>query len=213
MLTIGVCGAARVVQVGEAVGEARPAMQQRRGRLAGHARVAVGGAGHHALEQSEHAAHARARGRVRRRSASPTCRGCRSRYRRRCSAGCGRGFRRRSWAGPFGMADSGRNLREAASVGNRSGAAGELDGRDAPGGRTGAGCIGTLDLDGARREGELERRGSFIEVHDLQKDRLSLAQLGAVVGDLRDGTSPGCPDCSREKLLKRTWQVLSSASG
>ena len=50
--------AAGVVQVGEAVGEARAAVQQRRRRLAGHARVAVGRAGHHALEQAEHAAHA-----------------------------------------------------------------------------------------------------------------------------------------------------------
>ena len=57
MLTIGVSRPARVVQVGEAVGEAGAEVQQRRGRLAGHARVAIGGAGHHALEQAEHAAH------------------------------------------------------------------------------------------------------------------------------------------------------------
>jgi hypothetical protein len=32
-------------------------MQKRRGQLAGHARIAVGGAGHHSLEQAENAAH------------------------------------------------------------------------------------------------------------------------------------------------------------
>ena len=47
-----------VVQIGEAVGEAGTEMQQGRGRRALHAVVAVGGAGHHALEQAEHAAHA-----------------------------------------------------------------------------------------------------------------------------------------------------------
>ena len=47
-----------VVQIGKAVGEAGPEMQQRRGRRALHAEIAVGGAGHHALEQAEHAAHA-----------------------------------------------------------------------------------------------------------------------------------------------------------
>ncbi len=49
---------AGVVQVGEAVGEAGTEVQQGRGRLARHAPVAVGRAGHHALEQAEHAAHA-----------------------------------------------------------------------------------------------------------------------------------------------------------
>ena len=49
--------AARVVQVGEPVAEAGPEVQQRRGRTVGHAPVAVGGAGRHALEQREHAAH------------------------------------------------------------------------------------------------------------------------------------------------------------
>ena len=48
-----------VVQVGEPVGEARAAVQQRRRRLARHARVAIGCAGHHALEQAEDAAHSR----------------------------------------------------------------------------------------------------------------------------------------------------------
>ena len=47
-----------VVQVGKAVGEAGPEMQQRRGRRALHAEIAVGRARHHALEQAEHAAHA-----------------------------------------------------------------------------------------------------------------------------------------------------------
>jgi hypothetical protein len=46
------------VQVGEAVGEAGTEMQQGCGRLLGHARIAVGCAGRHALEQREHAAHA-----------------------------------------------------------------------------------------------------------------------------------------------------------
>ena len=50
--------AARVVQIGEAVGETWPAMQQRRCRLAGHAGIAIGRAGHHALEQAKDAAHA-----------------------------------------------------------------------------------------------------------------------------------------------------------
>ncbi len=47
-----------VVQVGEPIGEAGTEMQQRRGRRALHAEIAVGGTGHHALEQAEHAAHA-----------------------------------------------------------------------------------------------------------------------------------------------------------
>ena len=50
--------APRVVQIGEAVGEARPAVQQRGRRLLRHARVAVGRAGRDALEQAEDAAHA-----------------------------------------------------------------------------------------------------------------------------------------------------------
>ena len=32
-------------------------MQQRRGRFLRHARIAIGGAGHHAFEQRKHAAH------------------------------------------------------------------------------------------------------------------------------------------------------------
>jgi len=51
---IGLLG---VVQIGEAVGEARTEMQQRRGRRSLHAEVAVGGPRHHAFEQAEHAAH------------------------------------------------------------------------------------------------------------------------------------------------------------
>ncbi len=50
--------AARVVQVGERVRESRPAMEQGGRRLARHPRIAVGRAGHHALEQAQHAAHA-----------------------------------------------------------------------------------------------------------------------------------------------------------
>ena len=52
---IGLLG---VVQIGKAVGEPGAEMQQRRGRRALHAEIAVGGPGHHALEQAEHAAHA-----------------------------------------------------------------------------------------------------------------------------------------------------------
>ena len=51
--------AARVVQIGEPVGEAGAEMQERRGRLSGDAAVAVGGAGGDALEQAQHAAQAR----------------------------------------------------------------------------------------------------------------------------------------------------------
>jgi hypothetical protein len=47
-----------VVQVRQAVGEAGAEMQQRRGRPIQHARIAVGGAGRHAFEQREDAAHA-----------------------------------------------------------------------------------------------------------------------------------------------------------
>ena len=52
---------ARVVQIGEAVGEAGTQVQERRGGLAGDAAIAVGGAGSDALEQAQHAAQARVR--------------------------------------------------------------------------------------------------------------------------------------------------------
>ncbi|MFK4661523.1 hypothetical protein ABIF76_002377 [Bradyrhizobium ottawaense] len=52
---IGLLG---VVQIGKAVGEAWAEMQQRRGRRALHAEIAVRCTGHDALEQAEHAAHA-----------------------------------------------------------------------------------------------------------------------------------------------------------
>ena len=52
-------GALGVVQVGQAVGQARAQVQQGRRRLFRHARIAVGGAGHHAFEQAQHAAHLR----------------------------------------------------------------------------------------------------------------------------------------------------------
>ena len=55
----GGAGPASVVQIGEPVRQARAAMQQRRGRFARHACIAVGGTGHHTLEQAEHAAHPR----------------------------------------------------------------------------------------------------------------------------------------------------------
>ena len=51
-------GAARVVQIRQPVGKARPAMQQRRGGLAGDPGVPVGGTGHHAFKQPKDAAHA-----------------------------------------------------------------------------------------------------------------------------------------------------------
>jgi hypothetical protein len=50
---------ARVVQVRKAVAEAAAEVQQRRRRLPGHPRVAVGGAGRDAFEQRQHRAHAR----------------------------------------------------------------------------------------------------------------------------------------------------------
>jgi hypothetical protein len=50
--------AARIVHIGDAVGETRPAVEQRRRRLAGHAAVAVGRAGHHGFGHAEDAAHA-----------------------------------------------------------------------------------------------------------------------------------------------------------
>ena len=68
-------GPARVVQVGQAVGQAGPQVQQHRGGPSGDAGVAVGGAGRHALEQGQHAAHLRHRVQGGRRSASPTCPG------------------------------------------------------------------------------------------------------------------------------------------
>ncbi len=52
-------GFPRIVEVGEAIGEARPQMQQCRGRRSLHAEKAIGRAGRHALEQAEHAAHRR----------------------------------------------------------------------------------------------------------------------------------------------------------
>ena len=47
-----------VVQIGQAIGKPRAQMQQRRGRTLGDPPVAVGRTGDHALEQTEHAAHA-----------------------------------------------------------------------------------------------------------------------------------------------------------
>ena len=46
-----------VVQVGEAIGETGTEVQQRRGRRALHAEIAVGSPRHHPLEQAQHAAH------------------------------------------------------------------------------------------------------------------------------------------------------------
>ena len=50
--------AAGVVEIGQPIAEPGGEMEQRAGRRAGHARIAVGGAGHHALEQGQHAADA-----------------------------------------------------------------------------------------------------------------------------------------------------------
>ena len=48
-----------VMQVGQAIAQARPQVQQRGGGLVGHARITVGGAGHDTFEQAQHAAHVR----------------------------------------------------------------------------------------------------------------------------------------------------------
>ena len=74
--------APRVVQVREAVGEAGAEVEQGRGGAFGHARIAIGRAGADALEQAEHRTHA-GRDRALRPAASPSCRGWRSRPRRR----------------------------------------------------------------------------------------------------------------------------------
>ena len=66
----------------------------------GHPVEAVGGAGHHALEQAENAAHA-APGRAPRRNASPTCRGWRSNDRRHRQAGSDETFCAVHAAGPM----------------------------------------------------------------------------------------------------------------
>ena len=47
----------RVVQIGKPVAETRTQVQQRAGRLAGHAEEAIRRAGDDALEQPQHAAH------------------------------------------------------------------------------------------------------------------------------------------------------------
>ena len=50
--------AARVVQVGQTIRQARPTVQQRCRGLARHARITIGRTGHHALEQAQHTVHA-----------------------------------------------------------------------------------------------------------------------------------------------------------
>jgi hypothetical protein len=47
-----------VVQVGEPIGEAGAEMEERRGRRALHAEIAIGRARYHTFKQAEHAAHA-----------------------------------------------------------------------------------------------------------------------------------------------------------
>ena len=113
--------AAGVVQVGQAVGHARPEVQQRGRGAAGHPRVAVGRAGGDALEQGEHRRACRGRRPARRRSASPTCRGWRSRRRRRRPPACGSGPgrrspRRRSPSGPRSATERDAAGREVGEV-------------------------------------------------------------------------------------------------
>ena len=50
-------GAARVVEVRQTIGEARPEMQQRAGRLVGHAAIAIRHAGDRAFEEAQDGAH------------------------------------------------------------------------------------------------------------------------------------------------------------
>ena len=82
-------GTAGVVQVGQPVAEARSEVEQHPSGATGDAGVAVGGAGRDALEQGEDRRASRERRRARRRSASPTCRGSRSRRRPRSRRACG----------------------------------------------------------------------------------------------------------------------------
>ena len=89
-------GPAGVVQVGQAVGQARPAVEQGDRRLARHAPVAVGGAGDHPFEQAQDAAHARDPVQGRHEMHLAGARGWRSRCPRRWRGACGPGLRRRS---------------------------------------------------------------------------------------------------------------------
>ena len=52
-------GPTGIVEVGEAIGETQPGVEQGRGRLVGHSAVTIGRRRHHALEQAEHATHLR----------------------------------------------------------------------------------------------------------------------------------------------------------
>ena len=65
---------ARVVQIGETVGETRTQMQQSASRFPRHARVAVCGSRDHAFEESEHATHFGQRGQAQPRYAFLKCR-------------------------------------------------------------------------------------------------------------------------------------------
>jgi hypothetical protein len=58
MLTIGTPAFAGIVEVGQAVGETRTQMEQRRCRSFGHPCVTVRRSRHHAFEQAQHRAHA-----------------------------------------------------------------------------------------------------------------------------------------------------------
>ena len=51
-------GAARIVEIGQTIGQARPQMEQRRRRFLGHAAIAVGHAGDGSLEETKDRTHA-----------------------------------------------------------------------------------------------------------------------------------------------------------
>jgi len=52
-------GAARVVKIGQAIGQPWPQMQQSYRRFVGHARITIGGAGHDPFKQAKHRADSR----------------------------------------------------------------------------------------------------------------------------------------------------------
>ena len=80
--------APRVVHVGKAVGSPAPRCSSVAAGLSAIRRVAIGGAGHHALEQARARSASAACGRARRRTAFRTCRGWRSRRRPHWPAAC-----------------------------------------------------------------------------------------------------------------------------
>ena len=106
--------AARVVQVREAVARPGPRCSSVAAGLSAMRAVAVGRAGHDALEQRQHARASPARRRARRRSASRRCPGWRSRRRRPPSTS----VRRSAWA-PFISAMFARSQLEKSTPGLR----------------------------------------------------------------------------------------------